>query len=202
MNKSEIWLLSRYSAAELSGALIIGNFARNTKDDFLRKKLTWQCQEEAHHALIWAQVLIDKNLPLLEVHDDNSGKNKEYFYYSKDIENDVDFLAWTHIFELRTDYHLKHHLDVVEDDGFKSAILQIMAEEEAHMDWIPSYLKKMKEQGDYDVLGYLQKWDEIENRTYLQFLNKISHSGDDYLESLASKLSNNLSTYEKSWKSI
>jgi rubrerythrin len=180
MKQAENILVSRYSAAELSGALLLGKYARATKDNYLRQQLTWQCSEEAHHALMWTKVLRDKNLPLLEIHEKN-----EYFSFASELKNEIEFLVWAHVYELRADFHLSVHVKLQSiDPDFKKVMEQVMAEEEKHLDWISGYLEKLQKAGNTEITNYIQKWGDIENRTYMAFIDKLLLLEDQYFQEL------------------
>jgi len=196
MKQAEIILASRYSAAELSGALLLGKYARATKEEYLRKQLTWQCSEEAHHALMWTKVLRDKNLPLLEIHEKN-----EYFSFALELKNEIEFLVWAHIYELRADFHLKIHFSIQSiDPDFKKMMEQIMADEDKHLDWISTYLEKLQKAGNTEIANYIQKWGDIENKTYMEFTKKLLSSDDEYFQELGKAIEENIPSYEFKWK--
>ncbi len=199
MRPAEVLLASRYAAAELAGALLLGKYARKTSDDYLRKQLTWHCYEEAGHACLWTKVLQDKNLPLMEVH----GKN-EYFGYASQLADDIEFLAWAHVYELRSVFHLKQHAKLgTLDAAFKKAMLRIIGEEDKHLDWIAVYLKQRQEEGNANIAAYVSKWGEVENATYLKFVKGTLTSSDDaYLRDLGKLIEDNLSSYAFEWKRL
>ena len=196
MKRAEILLISRYAAAELAGALLLGKYARTAKEDYLRKQLTWQCYEEAGHAWMWTKVLQDQNLQLLEIHEKN-----EYFSYATELKSDIEFLAWAHVYELRADFHLKVHVQMASlDPGFKKTMQQIIEDEDEHLDWIAVCLEKLQKEGNKDIAGYIQKWGDIENRTYLEFVKKLAISDDNYLHELGNMLEGKLPSYAFKWK--
>ncbi len=196
MKQAEIILASRYSATELSGALLLGKYARATKEEYLRKQLTWQCSEEAHHALMWTKVLRDKNLPLLEIHEKN-----EYFSSATELKNEIEFLVFGHVFELRADFHLKVHVGIPSiDPDFKKIMEQIVADEDKHLDWISTYLEKLQKAGNTEIANYIQKWGDIENKTYMEFIKKLISSDDEYFQELGKAIEENIPSYEFKWK--
>src|SRR3989338_10146685 len=111
MTDGETFLISRYAASELAGALLCGRSPRHTKDTFLRTKLTWHTAEEARHAWAWAELLEKKRVPILEVHDEGGD---QYFSYAKAITSEVDFLAFVHVYESRVPFHFTLHAKLAE----------------------------------------------------------------------------------------
>ena len=198
MTSAEIFLTSRYAAAELAGALLLGKYARKTKDDYLRKNLTLHCYQEAGHAWKWTEVLKRKNLPLLEIHE-----KSEFFSYSKELSSDIEFLAWTHVYELRGEFHLKTHMAIERmDDDLRNAMHDILESEEAHLDWIGAYLAKLQKEGHEEIADYVQKWGAIENKTYLEFVEKLLSAKDTGLVEVGDLLKKNLPQYEFKWKAL
>ncbi len=199
MNPAEVYLASRYAAAELAGALILGKHARRTKEDHLRKQLTWQCYEEAGHACLWTKLLQDKGLPLLEIHEKN-----QYFEYASELKGDIEFLVYTHVYELRSVFHLKQHAKLQGlDADFKKTMLRIIQEEDGHLSWIVVHLKKLQEEGNSEIAGYLRKWGEVEDATYLRFVKeRLMSATDVYLRDLGNVIENGLASYAFEWKQL
>ncbi len=196
MTESEIILISRYSAAELAGSILLGKYARSTKKNYLRSQLTWQCYEEAEHAWKWAKILHDQSLPLLEIHDKN-----EYFSYASELKNEIEFLVFAHIYELRADFHLKTHITLPSlDPSFKKTMQRIIEDEDQHLDWIAIYLKKIQKEGNKEVVAYIKKWGKFENKTYIDYISQLASSDDKYFRQLGELIEKNLSNYEFSWK--
>src|SRR5688500_20228092 len=59
ISDNDIWILSYYRESELAGALVMGRLSQETEDDALRAKLTEHCAEEARHAALWSDTIIE-----------------------------------------------------------------------------------------------------------------------------------------------
>jgi hypothetical protein len=75
-----------------------------------------------------------------------------------------------------------------------------MADEDKHLDWISTYLEKLQQAGNTEIADYIQKWGDIENKTYLEFTNKLLSSGDEYFQELGKAIEENIQRYEFRWK--
>ena len=59
VSDNDIWILSYYRESELAGSLVMGRLSQETDDDALRAKLTEHCAEEARHASLWSDTIIE-----------------------------------------------------------------------------------------------------------------------------------------------
>ena len=168
----EVYLINRYAASELAGALYLGKWARVVKDSFLRHKLTWHCYEEARHAKLWYDLIDNLKIPSIEVHD---SEGDELFAYEREnkIENIIEFLVGTHIHELRVPFHFVMHSRVTNNKRIKELLLQLVEEEGPHLVWIRKYLKEEKNKGNSKVNEYLNKYFKISMEEYYKDLDKI-----------------------------
>lgn len=199
MTNAEYILISQYAASELAGALMLGKFARKTKIPYLRSKYIWHCAEEARHSWMWAELLEGNSEAPAEIHDE---QGDQYFTYFKDIENDIDFLAFVHVYEMRVPFHLAINAKMKNvSEPTRKLMYQLIKEEGAHLSWVSDYLKKEHKKGNVRVVEAITKFGEIEEKTYSQHVKKLQHAGGEFKE-LGDLLAEQLSKYGKPWQSF
>lgn len=197
MNPCEYQMVSQYSATELAGALLIGRQARITTDAYLRAKYTWHCAEEARHADMWMELLVNNGLEPLSVHD---SEGDQYFSYAKECQDDIDFLAFVHVYEWRVPFHLALHAQLPGiTEPTRELMLQLVQEEGAHLSWVAEYLEKQQASGNERVAQAVQHFGEIEERTYKQDIERMQQAGGDF-GVLGDLLLERLPTYEAPWQ--
>lgn len=179
MEQVETFILNRYAASELAGALILGKMARKTNDAYLRRQLTWHCAEEARHAAIWEGLIEELNLKTLPIHD-SSGKG--YFTYFKEVKDMTDFLAFVHVYELRVPFHFGAHAKWTKSERIKEVLNKLIKEEDSHLSWIHDILLKEMENNREKVLTSLKKFSEIEEKSYQDDLHMLKSVGGSALE--------------------
>ncbi len=195
MTKTEITIVSRYAAAELSGALFLGKFARLTQDPYLRVQLTQHCSEEARHSWMWVKFLSDRQLPLEQIHE-----RDEYFEYLHSLKDEISMLAAVHVYEMRIPFHFSLHMQVsTVDPELKTLIEKIVADEKFHLAWIHNYLEKLQSEGNKEVSEAVKKAGELEDIVYRNYLEKMKQ-GDPYEQELATLAEQHLSSYPYEWK--
>jgi rubrerythrin len=165
------YFASRYAAWELEGSLMIGRWARRTKDDYLRGQLTWHATEESRHSLMWAKLILSNKQQPLKIPPAN-----RYFHAFQSIDNDIDMLAFIHIYELGVPGHFKAHAafpGVPED--MKALLLQLVEEEGPHLSWIHEWLDKQKSTGkETEVEQALEKYRQLEKATEQDYLSELA----------------------------
>ncbi len=197
MQPGEQFLISRYAASELAGALLLGKAARKTKSAYLRSKYTWHCAEEARHAWLWMELLGDTGIAPREVHDDSGD---QYFRFVDQAENDIAFLAFVHVYELRVPFHFGMHLKKSNiSEPLRKLLHQLQMEEGAHLSWIADYLEAEQKKGNADVAKFVALFGEIEERTYRADMKRLQMAGGDFKE-LGDIIEQNLSSYDHPWK--
>lgn len=199
MEKAEHILISQYSASELAGALMLGEAARKTSDPYLRSKYTWHSYEEARHAWLWMELLDKENLPSFEVHDRDGD---QYFSYYKEVQDDIDFLAFVHVYEIRVPYHLEINAKMTNlTQPTRALMRQLIIEEGPHLSWIAEYLKKQRDNGNTKVAKAVQKFGDIEAKTYQDHIVKLQSLTGDFKE-LGDLLAEGSKDYGCPWKSF
>lgn len=195
MIQTEINMVSRYAAAELSGALILGAFARSTKNPYLRVQLTQHCHEETKHAWMWTKFLSEHKITV----EDSHGRDP-FFEYLHSLKDDVALLAAVHVYELRIPFHFPLHRKVSSiDPELRDLIEKIEADEKYHLAWIDQYLTKLQAEGDESVAVAISTAGELEDKVYKGYMEKMKH-GDAYTQELAKLIEDNLSEYPYEWK--
>jgi tRNA isopentenyl-2-thiomethyl-A-37 hydroxylase MiaE len=179
VQKTEIFLINRYAAYELAGAILLGKQARKVSNQYLMNNLTWHCMEEAQHSIMWQELIKKLNLPFIEIHDQ---KGEDYFSYIKGKENLIDFLAFTHIFEMRVPFHFTMHKIWTKNNEIKKMLEKLIREEDSHLKWIKEYLEKELKMGNTEVRIALDKFLELEKEIYLKDINKLENMGEDSRE--------------------
>lgn len=171
LDELNYYFASRYAAWELEGSLMIGRWARRTKDDYLRGQLTWHATEESRHSLMWAKLIRSNKQQLLKIPPANC-----YFHTFQSIVNDIDMLAFIHIYELGVPEHFKAHAafpGVPED--MKQLLLQLAEEEGPHLSWIREWLDKQKAAGKQAAVERaLDKYRQLEKETEQDYLAELS----------------------------
>lgn len=182
MNDTEIFILNRYEASELAGAILLGKMSRKTNDSYLKRKLTWHCSEEARHAVIWSELIKEIGVPSLSVHDK---EGKGYFSYFKEVKDIIDFLCFVHVYELRVPFHFSLHRKWTSDDRIKEVLSTLIKEEGPHLSWLREYLIKQMQENKNGVLEALKKFSEIEEKTYhadLEILESMNKEGKRFAD--------------------
>ncbi len=197
MNLGEQFLISRYAASELAGALLLGKAARKTKDPYLRSKYTWHCAEEARHAWLWMELLGETGVPAKEVHDETGD---QYFRAIEKAEDDLAFLAFVHVYELRVPFHFGMHLKKSNlSEPLRKLLHQLQLEEGSHLSWVADYLEEEQKKGNTKVAEYIQMFGEIEERTYRTDMKRLQIAGGD-LKELGDIIEQHLDQYNQPWK--
>lgn len=196
MTKTEIEMVSRYSAAELAGALVLGKWARKTRDPFLRAALTHHTAEESRHAFMWSDFLVKHGHEVVETHDQD-----EFFALLASAKDEIELLTAVHVYELRLPFHFGIHARMKSaDPELKELIEKIAQDEKHHLSWINKYLSSLQQKGDKRVAEYISIAGELEKKVYKQYTHNMKTSGDTYFEELASDIESNLPSYTYEWK--
>lgn len=196
MTTTERILISQYAASELAGALLLGKWARKTKDAYLRAKYTWHCAEEARHAWLWTELLQQESKTPTESHDE---QGDQYFFFAKEVQDDIDFLAFVHVYEWRVPFHLSVHLKAKDlSEPTKKLMQQLIKEEGAHLSWIADYLQEEQRKSNSRIAEAITKFGEIEERTYKEHILRLQKCGGGFKE-LGDLLEQHLPQYEAPW---
>lgn len=145
VDEKEIWALSYYRASELSGALLMGRWARRAKDDELRARMTWHCAEEARHAWRWTELIRQLGANPLYIPD---SYQSNYFSDVGIPKDDIEFLMITHVFEKRVAQHFTDHKKRKGTHPLVKKLLTTMIEDEGpHLRWVRKHLDQLIKQG-------------------------------------------------------
>lgn len=197
MTPGEQFLVSRYAASELAGALLLGKAARKTKDPYLRSKYIWHCAEEARHAWLWMELLGETGIPAQEVHDETGD---QYFRSVDKAGDDVGFLAFVHVYEMRVPFHFGLHLKKKHlSEPLRKLLRQLQLEEGPHLSWVADYLEKEQRKGNPRVAEAIALFGEIEERTYRTDIKRLQMAGGD-LKEFGDILEQNQHLYGQPWK--
>jgi hypothetical protein len=166
-------LISEYSKSELVGGLILGEFARHTRDDDLRTKLTKHAAEELIHAVYWVDALAKMDLPLLEVHDE---EKRQYYAKTGFPKTEIELIAMLEALETVAPQHLLAYSKL---PGTHPAILEaiekINAEEAQHNEWGPAWLDQHPDQAA--VKTARDKFSALMAEAYDQELRRLDAAG-------------------------
>ncbi len=193
ISKTEIFIINRYAASELAGSIWLGKMARKADDAILIKNLTWHCMEEARHAFVWQNLINRLEIPLMQIHDED-GEN--YFSQIDKVNNMIEFLAFTHIFEHRVPFHFSMHLKWTKNEAVKEILEKLIPEETPHLAWIENYLKEEIDKGNNNIKQSLDTFKKLEKEIYykdLEKLERMSDSGKEFVQIIK----NNIRNFEK-----
>lgn len=167
----ETFLINRYAASELAGALLLGKMARKTENPYLRKQLTWHCAEEARHATLWEELIAELHCSIPNVHDK---EKKGYFTYFSEIKDIIDFLCFVHVYELRVPFHFTLHKQWTQEDSIRKVLSILIKEEGTHISWIREFLQSEPKN---KIQKSLQTFNTIEEKTYMDDLLMLESLG-------------------------
>ena len=187
MHPHEIKLVRQYAINEIAGGLALGNFALKSEDPFVRSQLTYHAMDELRHGWLWTEFLDKKGVGVASAKGGN-----DYFDFMRAQENEIDFLAAVHIYELRVPFHLGTHMELPEiDPGLKEVMGSIRDDEKFHLSWIREFLVKKMEKDPQRVIDAVKKAEKVEKETYEKYIAHIKQYGD-YLGKLASLIEKKL----------
>lgn len=187
MHPHEIKLVRQYAIDEISGGLLLGQFALKSETPFVRSKLTYHSMDELRHGWLWTKLLDKKGVGVAGAKGGN-----DYFDFIEAQKDEINFLAAVHIYELRVPFHLGTHMEISNiDPDLKEVMGQIRDDEKFHLSWIKDYLIKHMETDPKSVLDAVKRAEDIEEKTYMKYINHIKQYGD-YFGELASLVEKNL----------
>ena len=161
MSEDLLYILSYYRASELAGSLLFGQLAMHTSYDELRTPLTEQCSEEAHHAWLVNQTIVEMGGTPLRIADTFQTEIAKIYGMPKSV---VDILCLTKVFEERVLGHYQKHASMKNEDPRVVATLNSIIEDESgHVDWIETALEQYVDQGAEEKLKQAQ---EIDAKVY------------------------------------
>jgi len=185
IDENELWILSYYRASELAGALVMGRLAHQTDDDDLRVHLTEHCAEEANHAWLWTQAILEVGGTPRRVAETYQSR------YHAEIgppTTVLEVLALTQVFEVRVIRHFRDHL---RRPGTHPAVARtlerMIADEAGHIGWVKDRLDRFeRETGSGAVAEVLRRFAEVDRKVYtglLEYRDRFRELADPALRS-------------------
>jgi acyl carrier protein/bacterioferritin (cytochrome b1) len=185
IDENELWILSYYRASELAGALVMGRLAHQTDDDDLRVHLTEHCAEEANHAWLWTQAILEVGGTPRRVAETYQSR---YYAEIGPPTTVLEVLALTQVFERRVVRHFRDHLRRPETHPAVARTLRRMvAEEVGHIGWVKDRLDRFeRETGSGAVAEVLRRFAEVDRKVYtglLEYRDRFRELADPTLRS-------------------
>ena len=165
ISENDLWILSYYRESELAGSLVMGRLARETDDDDLRVHLTEHCAEEAMHAWLWTETILNVGGTPKRVAETYQAR---YYAEIGTPTSLLEILALTQVFERRVIKHFRAHLKWPNTHPVVAATLQRMIEDEVgHISWVKDRLDRYAaEKGEAVVAETMRRFTEIDQRVY------------------------------------
>jgi len=165
IDENELWILSYYGASELAGALVLGRLASQVDDDDLRVRLTEHCAEEASHAWLWTETILEVGGIPRRVSETYQTR---YFAALGPPTSVIEVLALTQVFERRVMRHFREHL---RRQGIHPAVARtlrrMIAEEVGHVGWVKERLDRCAREGDAGaVRAVLRRFAQVDRQVY------------------------------------
>jgi acyl carrier protein/bacterioferritin (cytochrome b1) len=165
IDENELWILSYYGASELAGALVLGRLASQVDDDDLRVRLTEHCAEEANHAWLWTETILEVGGTPRRVSETYQTR---YFAAIGPPASVLEVLALTQVFERRVMRHFRDHLrrpDI--HPAVARTLRRMIAEEVGHIGWVKERLDRYAREGEAGAVhAVLRRFAEVDRRVY------------------------------------
>lgn len=133
------WRLNWYRQSELEGALLLGRMVRAAKSASLIQKLTRHAADEARHAAIWADAIVEIGLPSIRIF-----RSYQSLYGDKGgmPVGLQEVMAFTQIFERRVHKRFAAELRQPGLPAPARKAFEVMLHDEAdHLDWVLQWLR-------------------------------------------------------------
>ena len=186
MDIEEKKLLSSYAKSELVGGLILGEYARRAKDNFLRDKLIHHSAEEIRHAS-YITTLLEKNGGSISAHDE---KGSHYYAKAGFPKSEIEVLAMTEAFEPVALLHYKVYVDTKGVSDEVKNVFHKIIKEESHAGWITNWLDTQLDKSAVDEAR--NRYRKVIEEVYLQELERLKK-----LEGLVREIAINADKYIK-----
>lgn len=187
MDPFEIKLVRQYAINEMAGGLALGHFALKSDNPFIRSQLTYHAMDELRHCWLWTELLDKKKIGVAGAKGGN-----DYFDFMTAQEDEINFLAAVHIYELRVPFHLGTHMELPQiNPELKEVMGKIRDDEKFHLSWIRKYLAEKMKTDPQKVIDAVKKCEEVEKETYTKYIAHIKQYGG-YLADLALLVEKNM----------
>jgi len=177
VSDNDIWILSYYRESELAGSLVMGRLSQETEDDALRAKLTEHCAEEARHAQLWSDTIIELGALPRRVRETYQTRYQARLGAPRTM---LDVLALTQVFERRVVRHFTAHLSWPGTHPVIQRSLRTMiADEAGHISWVREWLDDYaKEHGNIVVQGKLREYEAVDREVYAEVMEWRDRMGE------------------------
>ena len=163
----EILLLNRYRDAELWGANLLTRLLLRSDDPDLQIKLTRHLADEARHAWLWTERIVELGGKVTRVADGYQRQLRRSVGVPTSV---LDLLALTYVVEERAQKRYREHAVRPSVDPKTTALLRAMIEdEEWHLAWVGEKLKELEAvEGKERCAAALVRYRALENEVYAQ----------------------------------
>lgn len=178
VSDNDLWILSYYAASELTGGLLMGRMARQSKNDELRGRLIWHSAEETRHAVRWVEIIRKLGGDPQQIEDTYQSN---YFSHIGIPEGELDLMIITQVFELRVARHFTIHRQRLDVHPLIDTMLATMIADEAeHIRWVREKLEAFAQQSKKNkelVAKKCNTYKAIDNEVYQQEAQKFVKLG-------------------------
>lgn len=177
VSDNDIWILSYYRESELAGSLVMGRLSQETEDDALRAQLTEHCAEEARHASLWSDTIIELGGLPRRVRETYQARYQARLGAPRSM---LDVLALTQVFERRVVRHFTAHLSWPGTHPVIHRTLRTMiADEASHISWVRDWLDGYAaEHGKAVVQSKLREYEAVDREIYAEVMAWRDRMGD------------------------
>lgn len=133
------WRLNWYRQSELEGALLLGRLVRLAPEPELVARLTRHSADEARHAQLWADCILDLGLPFIAITRSYQSLFAEHGGPPAGL---AEVLAFTQVFEQRV--HKRFTDELARPDlprRARETFAAMIADEKDHLEWVHDWLK-------------------------------------------------------------
>lgn len=192
MKNQEIKLVRQYAINEISGGLILGDFALESENPYVRSNLTFHSMDELRHGWRWTKFLDEQGAGVAKAKRAN-----EYFDFMSSQDDEIYFLASVHVYELRVPFHFNAHLEHPQiNPDLKNLMTEIRDDEEYHLDWIRKYLIGVGQDEPQKVIEAVKKCEKREAETYRRYLDHMKQY-DGYIRDLVDIVESKIESFNR-----
>jgi acyl carrier protein len=177
VSDNDIWILSYYRESELAGSLVMGRLSQETEDDTLRAKLTEHCAEEARHASLWTDTIIELGGLPRRVRETYQTRYQARLGAPRSM---LDVLALTQVFERRVVRHFTAHLSWPgTHPAIQWTLRTMIADEAGHISWVRDWLDEYAAlHGKSVVQAKLREYEAVDREVYAEVMQWRDRMGD------------------------